>query len=79
MNGYFKSTDYITSYCYRGLLRNESDHPQFAVGDDQKIAAAARRIEEFETAEPLVKLLQLVAVVLDALKFAPQIVEKRAA
>ena len=50
---------------------------QFAIGDDEEVAAAARRVEEAELRELLVEAPQFGFVALDALEFGAQIVEEK--
>jgi len=55
----------------------EFQRTQLAVGDHQKIATAASRVEEMQASELLVELEQFVAIVPDMLELGPQLVEEQ--
>jgi hypothetical protein len=64
------------------LQNRDFNLAQFAIGDDQKISAAAGRIEESEAAEFRMKILQRpppagVLARLEPREFALEIVEKQ--
>ncbi len=51
----------VHSACCLGIQRLKTFHlqpPQLAIGDDEEIAAAARRIEQVEPRQSVLKLLQ---------------------
>jgi len=50
--------------------------PQFPIGDDQEVAAAASGVEEFQPGQALMKLGQLFPLVLDLVEFSPELVQE---
>ena len=52
---------------------------QFAIGDDQEIAAATSRIEEFELGKALMKIVKLLGLAFHPLEFCPQFVQEQGA
>lgn len=53
------------------------EQAQLAVGDDEEVAAAAGRVEKLQGAELLLELGELVAVVFEAVKFVPQLIQEQ--
>lgn len=51
---------------------------KFAIGDNQKVATAARRIEKTHGSQLMMEHRKLAGVVPDCLKLAAQVVEKQA-
>ena len=62
-----------------GAQHLDFDPPQFAVADDEEIAATAGGIEERESREFFLELEQLVLVALDLVELRPQLVEEQRA
>ena len=75
--------NFLLAGCAEFLEDFEFEQAQFAVGDDEEVAAAAGGVEECELAEFLVKVLQARlrrgAVVFDAFEFGAQVVEEQGA